>query len=66
MSYVRRFKYKEIDRFTILPEKLSKTIDKYQHLGYFVEVFPQIWQSAAGFYNTEYVIKILKVEEMEE
>ena len=36
MSYVRRFKYKEIDRFTIDPDKLSETTDNYQHLGYFV------------------------------
>ena len=64
MSYVRRFKYKEIDRFTIDPDKLSETTDNYQHLGYFVEVFPQICKSMAGFYNTEYVIKILKVEEL--
>lgn len=66
MNYVNRFKYKEIDRFTILPEKLSKTIDKYHHLGYFVEVFPQIWKSTAGFYHTEYVLKIFKVEELKE
>ena len=66
MSYARRFKFKEIDRITILPENLSEVIGKYHHLGYFVEVSPQILKSVTGFYDTEYVIKILKVGRMEE
>ena len=64
MINARRFKYKEIDRVTILSGGLSKTIDKYQQLGYFVEVFPQTRKSMEGFYDIEYVVKILKEEEV--
>lgn len=59
---IKAFTLKQIDELTVQPENLSETISKLKELGYVVGVEPAMWKSKAGYYGTQYLVKVFKKE----